>query len=70
MPEPDKPWPVAEFEKQRAHLTHFVREDILPLLESAECHRIIVRAPVKCGKREMVEYIATGTFNYNEDVED
>jgi hypothetical protein len=27
-------------------------------LNDPECRRIIVRAPVKCGKREMVEYIA------------
>ena len=55
---PPKPWPVAVFEQMRKHLTDFVRDKILPLLEDAECRRIIVRAPVKCGKREMVEYIA------------
>ena len=58
MSEPPKPWPVATFETLRSHLTNFVREKILPLLNDSECRRIIVRAPVKCGKREMVEYIA------------
>lgn len=58
MSTPQKPWPVAVFEQQRTHLTNFVREKILPLLDDADCRRIIVRAPVKCGKREMVEYIA------------
>jgi hypothetical protein len=55
---PAKPWSVAVFEQQRSHLTTFVRNSILPLLEDTECRRIVVRAPVKCGKREMVEYIA------------
>jgi hypothetical protein len=58
MSTPQKPWSVAVFETERSHLTNFVRERILPLLDDSECRRIIVRAPVKCGKREMVEYIA------------
>ncbi len=58
MSVPSKPWPVSTFEQLRPHLTDFVREKILPLLEDRENRRIIVRAPVKCGKREMVEYIA------------
>lgn len=57
MSMPAKPWPVAVFEEQRKHLTAFVRENIVPLLEDPECRRIVLRAPVKCGKREMVEYI-------------
>jgi len=59
MSEPPKPWPVADFEKYRPHLTTFVRTIMLPLLEGSQCRRIILRAPVKCGKREIVEYIAT-----------
>ena len=55
---PPKPWPVSVFETKRTHLTNFVRTEILPLLEDRENRRIVVRAPVKCGKREMVEYIA------------
>ena len=58
-PTPTKPWSVAVFEEQRVHLTHFVRNKILPLLEDhEECRRIVIRAPVKSGKREICEYIA------------
>ena len=39
-------------------MTDFVRSEILPRLEDREVRRIVVRAPVKSGKREMVEYIA------------
>ena len=53
-----KPWSVAVFETQRTPMTNFVRREILPKLEDTECRRIVVRAPVKSGKREMVEYIA------------
>ena len=53
-----KPWSVAVFETQRTHMTNFVRSKILPKLEDALCRRVVVRAPVKSGKREMVEYIA------------
>lgn len=53
-----KPWSVAVFETHRTHMTNFVRAKILPKLENDECRRIVVRAPVKSGKREMVEYIA------------
>ena len=55
---PDKPWSVSNFEKFRPHLTSFVTTKILPILENAICRRIVLRAPVKCGKREIVEYIA------------
>ena len=56
---PPKPWSVSTFERLRPHLTGFVRESVLPLLEDPHCRRILLRAPVKCGKREIVEYIAT-----------
>jgi hypothetical protein len=55
---PPKPWSVAVFETHRSEMTLFVRNDILPRLEDIECRRILVHAPVKSGKREMVEYIA------------
>ena len=55
---PAKPWSVAVFQTQRPEMTAFVNDKILPLLEDDECRRIVVRAPVKSGKREMVEYIA------------
>jgi len=56
--EPSKPWSVAIFEQLRPHLTSFVRNFILHLVESDVVRRILLRAPVKCGKREIVEYIA------------
>ena len=49
---------MATFETLRPHLTAFVNSSVIPLLEDTHCRRIILRAPVKCGKREMVEYIA------------
>jgi len=52
-----KPWSVAVFETKRKHLTDFVRARLLPLLEE-KCKRIVLRAPVKSGKREIAEYIA------------
>ena len=52
-----KPWSVAVFEREREHLTRFVRENICPLIEN-DVKRVLVRAPVKSGKREMVEYLA------------
>jgi hypothetical protein len=57
LTEPKKPWSVADFEKHRAHSVQFVKREILPLLER-RCRRIIIRAPVKSGKRELAEYIA------------
>ena len=51
-------WSVSDFETERPHLTSWVRREILPLLEDRECCRILIRAPVKSGKREIVEYTA------------
>ena len=65
MPAPSKPWSVADFENQREHLTNFVKESILPLLDDNQCKRIIIRAPVKSGKREIVEYIAMRDITSN-----
>lgn len=53
-----KPWSVAAFEVRRTHLTTFIRESVLPLLGNEDCRRIVIRAPVKSGKREMAEYSA------------
>jgi hypothetical protein len=49
---------VADFEEERTHMTMFVHEHILYHLDRTECNRILIRAPVKSGKREIVEYIA------------
>jgi hypothetical protein len=51
-------WSIAMFEMYRPRLTDFIKARILPLIDSEECCRILIRAPVKSGKREMVEYIA------------
>lgn len=53
-----KPWSVADFERFRVHLTLFVRSEIIPLIDDAICRRILIDAPVKCGKKDIVEYIA------------
>jgi hypothetical protein len=49
---------VHDFESERVHLTTFVKQYVLPLMENEEIRRILIRAPVKSGKREIVEYIA------------
>ena len=51
-------WSVAVFESERPHLTTFVRENLLSLLDDEECSRVLIRAPVKSGKREFAEYLA------------
>ena len=60
-----KPWSVAVFEREREHLTNFVRTRICPLIEN-DVKRVLIRAPVKSGKREMVEYMAMRDKNTNE----
>jgi hypothetical protein len=49
---------VSDFERERRSLTDFLKTRILPLLDADECHRILICAPVKSGKREMIEYLA------------
>lgn len=58
-------WSVAEFEAERPHLTMFVREKLIGLLDNDFCRRVLIRAPVKSGKREMVEYIAQRDHAYS-----
>ena len=53
-----RPWSVDDFESERPHLTDFVRRKLIPLLKNQACRIIVVNAPVKSGKREMVEYMA------------
>ena len=64
MPKP-KPWSVADFELFRLHLTLFARSEVLPLLEDTICRRILIDAAVKCGKKDIVEYIAMRDLAYN-----
>jgi hypothetical protein len=56
---PSKPWSVEQFDIYRSHLVRFVNREVVPLIRDTTCRRIVIRAPVKSGKREMVEYIAT-----------
>ena len=58
-------WSVAQFETYRPLLTDFLKGRIIPLLDAGECHRILIRAPVKSGKREMVEYLAIRDYAHN-----
>jgi len=54
-----KPWSVNQFEHYRPELTQFIRDKVSPLIEADDGPtRILIRAPVKSGKREMVEYVA------------
>lgn len=53
-----KPWTVAQFENYRPHMVKFVIEKLVPLLDDPLCRRVVIRAPVKSGKREIVEYMA------------
>jgi len=57
-PVPAKPWSIAVFEDKRKEIVAFVRSKVCPAIDDPECHLILVRAPVKCGKREIAEYIA------------
>ena len=51
-------WSVAQFETYRPRLTAFLNTRVRIFLDSNECQRILIEAPVKSGKREMVEYLA------------
>ncbi len=56
--ETDKPWSVDQFQQFREHLCNFVYRRIVPLIRDNRCRRILIRAPVKSGKREIAEYTA------------
>ena len=51
-------WSVNNFESERPDLTRFVRDKVLTWQDNPDCRRMLIRAPVKSGKREIVEYIA------------
>lgn len=53
-----KPWTDEQFCKNRPHLVDFVQTQVQPLVDLPACNRIIIHAPVKSGKREIMEYIA------------
>jgi hypothetical protein len=49
-------WSVADFERDRIHLCEFLKGPIQAIEQGKR--RILIRAPVKSGKRQMVEYLA------------
>lgn len=55
---PRKPWSVDQFQSYRRHVTDFVDTNIVPLVRSNRCSRIVLHGPVKGGKREIAEYTA------------
>ena len=55
---PQKPWSVDVFQEFRPGICEFVDHNISPLIRCNECSRVLIRAPVKSGKREIAEYIA------------
>jgi hypothetical protein len=59
MCEPSKPWCVNNFEKYRPEICSFVNRELIYRIENddhSQINKIIVKAPVKSGKREIVEY--------------
>lgn len=42
----NKPWTTAQFEQNRPHLTEWVRNEIVHILEDNLCRPMVVRAPV------------------------
>jgi len=50
-------WSVADFERDRPHLCEFLKRGPIRSIEQGH-RRILIRAPVKSGKRQMVEYLA------------
>jgi hypothetical protein len=55
---PSKPWSIAQFEKSRSHMAEWVVNTLCPRMDYGEWRRVVIRAPVKSGKREIVEYMA------------
>ncbi len=53
----EKPWTISQFERFRPHMTSWVKDNLVHLIDE-KCRRILLRAPVKSGKREIVEYLA------------
>lgn len=58
MSEQQKPWSVDYFECARPHMTSWVKTNLLPHINSPGHSKICIKAPVKSGKREIMEYTA------------
>lgn len=56
---PPKPWSEIQFMQYRSHLVSFLQKEVIPVVDRDEECSVLIRAPVKSGKREMVEYLAT-----------
>ncbi len=63
--EPENPWQAIHFREHRKHLSDFVEKKILPCLEELPSNHVVVRAPVKSGKRQMVEFISVILSDYH-----
>ena len=57
-------WSIAEFERERSHLCDWLKSTVVRAIEEGK-RRILVRAPVKSGKRQMVEYLAMRDNTHN-----
>ena len=55
-----KPWSVNYFEQARPYMTTWVKNHLLPYInnDGSGHSKIAIKAPVKSGKREIVEYVA------------
>ena len=62
MSEQQKPWSVDYFEQMRPHMTSWVQTYLLHYINSPGHSKTCIRAPVKSGKREIVEYVAQRDF--------
>lgn len=65
MCEPSKPWSVNQFELHRPEICNFVNHELIYRIENenhSKINKIIVKAPVKSGKREIVEYTSMKDF--------
>jgi hypothetical protein len=53
-------WSIDDFELHRPYLTNFCKNNIVPFIqaENNSINKLLVQAPVKSGKREIVEYLA------------
>jgi len=60
---PPKPWNEVQFMQYRPHLVSFLQQEVTPIIDRDEECSILIRAPVKSGKREMVEYLATRAWS-------
>lgn len=59
------PWCKATFKKYRPHLTSFVDNFIVMPIREYSSKKMVIRAPVKSGKREMVEYSSVSLHDYS-----